>query len=52
MAPLVVATAGAPETTAPAANANLAVFVLIGAAGLLLIGGLYAILRQTSKRLM
>jgi hypothetical protein len=51
MAPLVVATAGAPDAgrVAPAGNANLSVFVLIGAAGLLLLGGLYTILRQTQK---
>ena len=51
MAPLVVATAGVSDAgrAASAGNANLSVFVLIGAAGLLLLGGLYVILRQSQK---
>lgn len=55
MAPLVVATAGGPDARpavpagVPAGNANPSAFVLIGAAGLLLMGGLYAILRQSQK---
>jgi hypothetical protein len=51
MAPLVVATADAPDAghAAPAGSANPSALVLIGAAGLLLMGGLYAILRQSQK---
>lgn len=51
MAPLVVATVGAPDAgrAAPTGNANPSALVLIGAAGLLLLGGLYVILRQSQK---
>jgi hypothetical protein len=49
MAPIVVADEPAAQAEAAPGESNGLVLVLIGAAGLLLLGGVYAILRQTSK---
>jgi hypothetical protein len=49
VAPIIVANEPAPQAEAAPENANLFSLVLIGAAGMLLAGGLYAILRQTGK---
>ncbi len=48
IAPIVVADEPTPQT-ADASGASPSFLVLIGAAGVLLLGGLYAILRQTGK---
>jgi hypothetical protein len=49
VAPIVVAGEATTPTEAAPADANLSILVLIGTAGVLLLGGVYAILRQTLK---
>lgn len=49
VAPIVVADEPAAQTEAAPGESNGLALVLIGAAGLLLLGGVYAILRQTNK---
>jgi hypothetical protein len=49
MAPIVVDSESTPQAEAAPANTNLSIVVLIGAAGVLLLGGVLAILRQTGK---
>lgn len=49
VAPVVITTPTGPENAAPQGNRTVGLIALIGAAGLLLLGGLYIILRQTSK---
>lgn len=49
VAPIVVAGETTTPSEATPENSNLSILVLIGAAGALLLGGVYAILRQTNK---